>query len=372
MEKYICERCFKTFKQKSHFDTHNARKRPCKTNTLLEELIERKVKEAIAKIMNPHVTQPVETQMPMQKQEQTPFTLVKPFLKWVGGKSQIIDEVLRLFPKEIKNYHEPFVGGGSVLLALLSHKKAGTIKVKGSVYASDLNQNLIALYKNIQTHPEELVREVKQLTDEFGGIKGTEVNRKASNLEEAKTSQESYYYWIRSQFNTQTDKTTPLTSAMMLFLNKTCFRGVYREGPHGFNVPFGNYKNPGILDEEHIHGVSALIQPVIFTVSPFTESLTKVKKGDFVYLDPPYAPENEKSFVGYTADGFNLEHHKALFTECTNIHKKKAKFLMSNADVSLVKEAFPEPIFDTKIISCRRAIHSKNPESKTNEVLIRN
>ncbi len=293
-------------------------------------------------------------------------TIIKPFLKWVGGKTQIIDEVIALFPKEMENYHEPFVGGGSVLLAFLSQKKAGHIKVKGNIYASDLNVNLISLYKNIQAKPEELIREVKRIADEFGTISGTEVNRKPVNINEAKTSQESYYYWIRSQFNIQTDRTTPLTSAMMLFMNKTCFRGVYREGPHGFNVPFGHYKKPGILDEDHIRIISELIQPVIFSVSSFTDSLTRVKEGDFTYLDPPYAPENEKSFVGYTADGFDLDNHKKLFDLCKSL---KGKMVMSNADVQMVREAFPHP-FDTKTILCRRAIHSKNPESKTNEVLI--
>ena len=161
-------------------------------------------------------------------------------------------------------------------------------------------------------------------------------------------------------------------SAILLFLNKTCFRGVYREGPHGFNVPFGHYKNPGVLEEEHIKDVSDLIKDVVFRVEPFRESLQRVKAGDFVYMDPPYAPVNDTSFVKYNVDGFGLEEHNSLFGWCRDLHKKKVLFVMSNADVPLVKEAFSGPVYHIESILCRRAIHSKNPESTVNEVLITN
>jgi DNA adenine methylase len=298
--------------------------------------------------------------------------MLKPILKWVGGKTQIIEEVLALFPKEMANYHEPFLGGGSVLLALLSHVEAGHTIVYGTVYASDLNPNLIALYKNVQSRPDEFIQETRALIEAFSKCTGTAVNRKPTTIEEATTSPESYYYWIRATFNALKgpERLTPAASAMMLFLNKTCFRGVYRENSSGnFNVPYGNYKNPSIMEEAHIREVSRLLSGVVFTCCGFAEALRDVGDDDFVYLDPPYAPENETSFVSYTAGGFALEAHKELFGLCANM---EGQMLMSNADVPLVAKAFPAPAFTTKKISCRRAIHSKEPDSRTNEVLIWN
>ena len=291
---------------------------------------------------------------------------MKPFLKWVGGKTQIISDVMNGFPKEIVNYHEPFLGGGSVLLAFLDAVKRGVITTSGTVYASDVNPNLIALYKTVQGNPHGLIQEVHILTDTFSKCTGTEINRKPTTIEDAMTSPESYYYWIRSRFNSLSSE-GPLRSAMMLFLNKTCFRGMYREGPHGFNVPFGNYKTPTILDDGHIHEVSRLIQNVVFTCQSFTDSLKNISSGDFVYLDPPYAPETGTSFVNYTADGFDM--HEQLFQMCKEV---PCGFLLSNANVSMVTDAFPSPLYTTKSIVCRRAINSKNPESKTTEVLITN
>jgi DNA adenine methylase len=328
-----CDLCNKTFKQKAHYDSHKELKTPCVKNTI-------------------------------------DSVIVKPFLKWIGGKTQIIDEVLGRFPTTISgDYYEPFLGGGSVLLGLLS---SGKITVSGKVYASDYNSNLVYLYKNIQTSASEFIKEVGKLRDEFVGITGTTVNRSPKTVDEALTSQESYYFWIRQRFNglSKTDKKSVVASAMLLFMNKTGFRGMYREGPKGINVPYGNYKNPSILDSEHILGVSALIKDVVFTHASFEEALKGVKSGDFVYLDPPYAPETESSFVGYTADGFDLKKHELLFTLCRGFKQKGVKMLMSNADVKLVRDAFPE--YKTDVLSCKRSINSKNPGSVTNEVLIVN
>jgi DNA adenine methylase len=279
----------------------------------------------------------------------------KPFLKWVGGKTQILDHVLELFPKDMEQYHEPFLGGGSVLLGLLSLRAKGEIRV-GQVFASDVNLGLISLYQNIQSRVEEVLTLAQGLFDGLDACTGTTVNRKDLTPDPSK---ETFYFSIRRRFN-EVDRTTVEASAMFLFLNKTCFRGVYREGPNGFNVPYGNYKTVH-LDADHLRRVSRLIQGVVFTAEPFQSSLSKVH--GFVYVDPPYAPLNATSFVGYQASGFHLEDHQALFQLC-----KQKQFLMSNADVELVREAFVG--YPMTVISCRRAIHSKNPETRTNELLI--
>jgi DNA adenine methylase len=157
---------------------------------------------------------------------------------------------------------------------------------------------------------------------------------------------------------------------MLLFLNKTGFRGVYREGPHGFNVPFGHYTNPTVYDEVEVRRVSALIRDVVFRDISWTAALVDVSSEDFVYLDPPYAPETDTSFVGYTAGGFGKEDHAALFARIAALKSAGVPFLMSNADVKLVRDAFTSPMFTTIGITARRAINSKNPESVTKEVLI--
>jgi DNA adenine methylase len=292
----------------------------------------------------------------------------KPFLKWVGGKTQIIDKIISKIPKEMNNYHELFLGGGSVLLAVLSLQKQNKIIIKNKIYAYDINSDLINVYKNIQNNKEELYEIINLYIKEYESINGNIVNRKPKTLEEAKTSKESYYYWIRNKYN-NINKNSVECSALFMFLNKTCFRGMYREGPNGYNVPYGHYKKvPTIISETDINYISNLIKDVEFKNCSFIESIKEVKKEDFVYLDPPYAPETSKSFVGYVADGFNLETHKLLFSEIKKLGN--IKFVMSNSKVDLVCDNFKE--YNCDNIIARRAINSKKPESKTIEVIIYN
>lgn len=298
----------------------------------------------------------------------------KPILKWVGGKTQIIDKLLMEFPIEINNYREAFLGGGSVLFALLSYVKTGIIKIHGNIYAHDLNEPLIYIYKNIQTHHNELYDSLQTMITTYNECGNGEINRTPANIEEAKVAKENYYYWIRSEYNKLSinDKKSITGSAMFIFLNKTCFRGVFRVGPKGFNVPFGHYNNPEIINRAHLEEIHELIQNVIFEYGDFTTSLIDVQTNDFVYLDPPYAPETDTSFVKYTENGFALEKHIQLFNLIHNLSETNKKIMLSNADVTLVRENFPSERYNTTSILCKRSINSKNPEAKAKEVIIKN
>jgi DNA adenine methylase len=298
----------------------------------------------------------------------------KPILKWVGGKTQIIEKLLMEFPIEINNYREAFLGGGSVLFSLLSYVKTGIIKIHGNIYAHDLNEPLIYIYKNIQTHHNELYDSLQTIITTYNECGNGEINRTPANIEEAKVAKENYYYWIRSEYNklSVNDKKNIIGSAMFIFLNKTCFRGVFRVGPKGFNVPFGHYNNPEIINREHLEEIHELIQNVIFECGDFTTSLADIEPNDFVYLDPPYAPETNTSFVKYTENGFALEKHIQLFNLIHNLSETNNKIILSNADVTLVRENFASERYNTTSILCKRSINSKNPDAKAKEVIIKN
>ena len=294
----------------------------------------------------------------------------KPFIKWVGGKSKLLPSIFKRFPTNIENYHELFLGGGSVLFGVLSLQKQNLIKIHKKIYAYDINRELINLYKHIQQKKDELYECIQTYLKIYDSLDGTIINRKPKDEIEAKTSKESYYYWLRNTFNTM-DKNTVEYSALFIFLNKTCFRGVYREGPNGFNVPYGHYKKtPTIITKEELNIISELIQNVEFICNDFENSITNIKENDFVYLDPPYVPIKSDSFVSYNIDGFNLEKHKKLFDNILELNEKNIKFLMSNAKVDLVMNYFKHFKYDE--ITAKRSIHCKNPASTTTEVIVYN
>lgn len=290
------------------------------------------------------------------------MSITKPIIKWVGGKSQILETLLPIFPKNIKDYHEIFIGGGSVLLGLLSYVKKGKINLSGKIYAYDINETLVNVYKNIQSNHNELYEEIIKIINEYNSLNNND-------------DKSTYYYSIRDRYNTmeKLEKNSSIGSAYFIFLNKTCFRGLYRvNSKGGYNVPYGNYKNPEIINREHLNEVHTLIQEVIFEHLSYEISLGKsFEKGDFIYMDPPYAPENESSFVSYSETGFSIEEHKRLFKICGDL---KVKFIMSNADVDFVRKYFPEDEgnFIINTIECKRSINSKNPGAKTGELIIEN
>jgi DNA adenine methylase len=256
--------------------------------------------------------------------------MTKPFLKWVGGKTQIIDSVLSKFPDECDSYHEPFVGGGAVLLGMLS---SGCC-VKNKIYASDFNKSLIDLYKLVQSDPDKLI----------GGVTSYTTNGFT----------EDDYYRMRTEFREDHDP------VKFLILNKTCFRGLYREGPHGFNVPWGHYKTLSIMDEDNIREVSTLIKNVEFKWQSFEVSMDKVARGDFVYMDPPYVG----TFDAYIKNGFSAK-HDTLFT----LSKKlPCPFVMSNSNDTVVLDSFKD--YSIQTLVARRAINSKNPGKTALEVII--
>jgi DNA adenine methylase len=281
---------------------------------------------------------------------------MKPILKWVGGKTQIIDKVLSKFPTYISgNYIEPFLGGGSVLLAVLTASNNNKIQISGSILASDINETLIALYNFIKQDPQLFYDTILPYIQSY-------------NSKSTPDEQEIYYYECRSEFNALQDKTSLQAAVLFLFLNKTCFRGLWREGPNGFNVPFGHYKNPEIVSLSTLQELHTLIQPVTFVCQNYINVLSNVSANDFIYLDPPYVPEKKSSFTRYSKCDFNDQEHVKLFNLLNNC---SAKFVMSNSDSQLVQTAFNDITrFNIEIFSCKRAINSKKPNAVTNEVFV--
>lgn len=284
---------------------------------------------------------------------------LKPFLKWVGGKKQIINIITSNIPNNINTYYEPFVGGGSVYLTLLSQIIRGERIIKKMII-SDKNEVLINAYNCVKNTPKELISNLKKLDKKYKSKKN--INMK-----------EKLYYQIRDQYNNHNKHMSNcMRAALFIFLNKTCFRGLYREGPNGFNVGFGNYINPTIYDENQILLISYYLNKykVLFKHRSYNILLGKVKKGDFVYLDPPYYPINDTSFVKYHQNSFSIDDHKDLHTFCDQLNKNKIKFLMSNSYTKYNMNTYKK--YKRRKILCKRRIHSKMPQNNEYEILISN
>ena len=274
--------------------------------------------------------------------------MLKSPLKWVGGKSKLFGLISQHYPSVINNYHELFVGGGSALIGLLEMVKQSKIKINGKIYAYDSNEVLIAYYKFLQS--------------DYSSIYDTVMKIKNAESED----KEQYYYQIRNSYNNR-ENIDIMKVSEFIYMNKTGFRGVFRLNKSGgYNVPYGHYKNPTIVDKEHLKKVSELIKDVEFICCDF-EKVNNIKEGDFVYMDPPYVPEKKGGFVSYSKIGFVKEKHEALFKLCNDM---KCKWVLSNSNTETVREALKK--FNIQEIIANRAINCKNPESKTKELIVFN
>lgn len=271
--------------------------------------------------------------------------LVVPVVKWAGGKRQIIDHIERYIPKKFTTYFEPFLGGGAVLFSLQPKKAV----------VCDINSELINLYEVIKTDVEELIKDLQQHRNE-----------------------EQYFYEIR-ELDRDKEKYLQLSpiqrASRIVYLNKTCYNGLFRVNKAGeFNAPFGNYKNPNIVNEITLRAVSSYFNKaqITFLCTDFEEALKSVKKGSFIYLDPPYDPVSDtSSFTGYDKGGFNREEQVRLKETCDQLNRKGAKFLLSNSATDFIKNLYRE--YRIEIIQAKRPINSKaDKRGEIDEVLVMN
>lgn len=265
-----------------------------------------------------------------------------PIVKWVGGKRQLMYELEINMPKTYNRYFEPFIGGGALFFYLQPD----------NAYISDMNEELINLYQVVRDNVDELITDLqkhdisKEYFMEIRNIDRTEEYQNWSNIQKA------------SRF---------------IYLNRTCFNGMYRVNSKGeFNVPFGHYKNPRILDENNLINCSNLLQKTEIKHADFSEILKKVKKGDFVYFDPPYVPLSEtSSFTSYTKDGFNIDMQFKLRDVCDELDSMGVKFLLSNSDTQFVNELY-ENYNIKKVFASRQINANADGRGKITEVLVRN
>ena len=288
--------------------------------------------------------------------------IAKPFLKWAGGKSQLIDQIYKNFPKGFVKkdftFVEPFVGGGAVLFWVLSKFP----KVKKAII-NDINSDLINTYIAIKEDLLTVIKILKEWEKEFHSL----IDKK------------NYYYEKRDLFNSRkSDQTTQ--SALLIFLNRTCFNGLYRVNSKGFfNVPLGSYQKPQICNDKNLLAVSKALQKVEILNSDYSQTLRYAEKNTLFYLDPPYKPlDKTSSFTAYAKEKFDDKEQKRLKKFCDRLNKKKVHWLLSNSDLkgkSPNNNFFDELYSSFKIfrVQARRNINA-NPSKRgrLSELLIRN
>lgn len=293
---------------------------------------------------------------------------VRPFVKWAGGKGSLIPQITKYYPEDLKTgviskYVEPFVGGGAVLLDILQR-----YDVK-EAYAYDTNKDLINAYNIIKTDVNTLINKLKKCEDEY--ITLSQEDRK------------KYYYDVRSEYNSseiKEGKTSLKRATEFIFLNRTCFNGLYRVNQNGdFNVPIGKYKNPTICDEKNLEALSKLIKNVKFICGDYQTTEEIVDKNTFVYFDPPYRPLSITSgFTSYTKDDFDDEDQKQLALYFRTLDTKDAKLMLSNSNPKNINEddTFFDDIysgFSINELQANRMINANaNKRGKLSELLIIN
>ena len=290
----------------------------------------------------------------------------RPFVKWAGGKGQLLEQLDTLLPNDFAQredlvYVEPFVGGG----AMLFHVLAKYPNIKRAII-NDANSELIDAYKTIKTNPEELIRRLSKLQEEFGKCVTEEL-------------QQDMYLKLRDKFNSRKSDALEMSS-LFIFLNKTCFNGLYRVNSKGeFNVPFGKAKNPTICDADNIRTLNRVFQKVTILNCDFEDVMKSVKGKAFFYFDPPYRPLTRSSaFTAYAKGGFNDDEQRRLAQFCRKLDRAGHQWMLSNSDPHNVDpdDDFFEELyqgFDIKRVVASRAINSKGDgRGKIAELAIRN
>jgi|SRR3989344_2966722 len=266
------------------------------------------------------------------------------FVKWAGGKKQLLEQFKPLFPKKINRYFEPFMGGGAVAFYIIKNYNPKEI------FLSDINEELVNCLNMIKTNVEDLIQELKKL----------------KQLHNKET-----YLKIRAEDPMLLSQLT--RAARFIYLNKTCFNGLYRvNSKNQFNVPMGSYKNPTICAEEELKEISKLLKNATIEVKQFYESVKEAKKDDFVYFDPPYYPLNKtSSFTSYTKDAFLEKEQEHLAKVFRELDKKGCKVMLSNSDTQFINNLYNE--YNVSVVKATRMINSDaTKRGKVNEVAVNN
>lgn len=292
---------------------------------------------------------------------------IRPFLKWAGGKGQLLQEIAAYYPfrdKQFTKYAEPFVGGGAVLFDVLNRFSLE------AVYISDVNQDLINTYQVVRDHVDSLVKLLNRFQEEF--------------LPKPNDKRKIYYIHMRSRFNalkmTKNDANHLERAALFLFLNKTCFNGLYRVNKRGaYNVPMGSYKHPLICDEENLRAVAQKLKNVQMICGSYQKSRDFIDAHTFAYFDPPYRPLSATAnFTSYTAESFNDDAQIALAKFVDEMAAKDAKILVSNSDPKNANET--DTFFDDlyaaykirRVAANRMINRNASSRGKISELLISN